>query len=115
MEVHRIVVAISKHIVSNKALPGTRAAVRIDKPADISIVISALQIVKLCIRIVVIPTIPQGIHIRHGTRDILGFAVWVVMIAGHLVSRAVDQLGYIPLSVGNVVIGNWADGTVGVC
>ena len=44
----------------------------------------------------------------------MGFAVWVVMIAGHLVSRAVDQLHHIPLEIGDVIIGLCRAGTGGV-
>ena len=103
---------VGKHVASEDALLCRSIFICINKPANCGIVIATLQIVELSIRIVVIPTIPQRIHIRHAAGDILGLAVWVVMIVGHFMSRTIDQLCDIPLEVGDIVIGNGTGGAV---
>ena len=44
--VDRIVVAIHKHIASDKPLPGACEAVGIDEAADVGVVVAALQIIE---------------------------------------------------------------------
>ena len=40
----RYIVAVGKHIASQEPLPCTRKGIRIDKPADAGIVITALEV-----------------------------------------------------------------------
>lgn len=52
------IIAICKHIIANNSLPCARVAVGINKSANSSIVIAALEIIELRVGIIVVPTIP---------------------------------------------------------
>ena len=43
---HRIIATVCKHIVSNKPLPCGNQCVRVDEPADLWIIVSALEVVQ---------------------------------------------------------------------
>ena len=60
-----IIVAISKHIAAQEALPGGRIVIRIDEPANFRVIVSALQVVEAGFRIVIIPPVAEGIVIGH--------------------------------------------------
>ena len=60
-----VVIAVGKHIAAQEALAGRGIVIRIDKPTDFRIVVSALQVVEAGLRIVIIPTIAEGIVIGH--------------------------------------------------
>lgn len=53
--------AISEHIISYYASACWSVLVRIDKPGNHRVIITALQVVEARLGIVVIPTVPQGL------------------------------------------------------
>ena len=69
---------------------------------------------ELCIGIIVVPTVSQGVDLGHGTGCLLDLAIGVIAVAGDLGSAAVDQIRHVTLKIGNVVIGHRAGRTVGV-
>ena len=73
-----------------------------------------MEIIELCIGIIVVPTIPQGVDLGHGTGCLLDLAIGVIAVAGDLGSAAVDQIRHVTLKIGNVVIGLRAGHAVGV-
>ena len=60
-----IIVAISKHIAAQEALPGGRIVIRIDEPANFRVIVSALQVVEAGFRIVIIPPVAEGVVVGH--------------------------------------------------
>ena len=60
---HRRVITICKHIIPKNAMSGTGITVRIDKSADLGIIVSGLQVVEPSLLIVVISTITQGVQV----------------------------------------------------
>ena len=73
-----------------------------------------MEIIELCVGIIVVPTVPQGIDLGHGTGCLLDLAVGVIAVAGDHRSAAVDQIRHISLKVGNVVIGHRTGRAVGI-
>ena len=67
--VHRIVVAIREHIATDEALTGGDEAIRVDKPADLRIVIPALQIIESRLFVVVVAAVTNGVDSRQRTRN----------------------------------------------
>ena len=108
-----IIIAICKHIIASESLPSACIRIRIDKPANSSVIIAALQIIEFCVRVVVIPAIAQRIDLRHAAKCQLDLAVGVVAVSGDCRSAAVDQVRYIALEVGDVVVGFRRGRTVG--
>lgn len=51
---NRVIIAICKHIVSNKTMSRSSIGIRIDESADVGIIISALEVVEPGISIVVV-------------------------------------------------------------
>ena len=63
IHIHRIIHAISKHIVAQNIIAHNRySAVRIDKPSHFGVIVAALEIVEACLLIVEISTIAQGVE-----------------------------------------------------
>ena len=44
--IHRIILTIGKHVITEKTLPRTCKGIRIDESADAGIIISALEVVE---------------------------------------------------------------------
>ena len=63
---YRVIPTVRKHIVSNNALPCGRIPIRIDKPTPRRIIISALQIVQPCLRVVDVSAVAQGVLFAEG-------------------------------------------------
>ena len=96
-----------------ESLSGTGIPIRVNKPATIGIVIPALQIIESRLIIAVVPAIAQRIDLRHAAKCQLDLAVGVVAVSGDCRSAAVDQVRYIALEVGDVVVGFRRGRTVG--
>ena len=58
---YRIIITIRIHIVAQQSRSGADIPIRIEKPSPLRVIVPALQIVQPRVRIVVIPTIPEGI------------------------------------------------------
>ena len=56
---NRIVSTIDKHIEAKQFLPCGNVSIRINKPPDFGIIVTALQIIQPCFHIVVIPTVAE--------------------------------------------------------
>ena len=82
-----IIIAIRKHIVSQKTLPRGCEGVRIDKAADGGVVITALEVIESGFLIVYISTIAQGVLRKNGVAG-LENNVTVGIILVNTVSRA---------------------------
>ena len=89
-------------------------AIPVDEPADVGVAIPALEIVELGVGIVVVPTVPQGVDFRDFTVRLQRLAVGVIAVAGFGCFSAVNEPHYISLQIGDVVVGHWAGGAVGV-
>ena len=58
---YRIIITIRIHIVTQQSRPCADIPIRIQEPSPLRVIVPALQIVQPCVRIVVIPPIPEGI------------------------------------------------------
>ena len=82
--------------------------IRIQEPANLGIIIPALEIVQSCFGIVIIPTIAEGVRFAYGIRlraaDAHQLTPAVVDIADDLGSAAVEDADDIPLTIADIVI-----------
>ena len=103
--IHRVVEAIRKHVLVQKAITGLHISIPIDKPAGLRVVVSALEIIQPQIGIVVIPSVPYrvdvadergaGLHNSRGVGHGKHLAPRVVGVFRHRVGVSVDD-GLIP-------------------
>ena len=56
-----IIATIGKHVIAQIALTRAGVAIRVNKSANARVVVSGLQVIESSIRIVVIPSVSQGI------------------------------------------------------
>ena len=73
-----------------------------------------MQVIEFRICIIVVSTIPQRVDFRHAAGCLLDLAVGVIAVGCCFLPSAIYKLRHVPLEVGDVVIGCWAGGTVGV-
>ena len=59
--VYRVIVAVSEHIESGKAISCAGIAVRIDESANLGVIITALEIVEAGFGVVVIASVSQWV------------------------------------------------------
>ena len=79
------------------ALTGGGIAIRIDKPADLRIIVAALEIVEPGVAVVVITAVAQRVDFRHGARGRHDIAIGIILIAGNHSAAAVDKMHHIAL------------------
>ena len=104
VHIHRVVVAIRKHIASNDPLSGGGQAVGVDEAAKCRIVIAALEVIQLGLGVVVVAPIPERIHGGQGARRGQHFAPGVVAVLGIARPRRADDLHHVALQVRHIVV-----------
>ena len=112
--INRTISTICKHVIADNSLSGACIAIGINKSANGSVVIAALEIIELRVGIIVVSPVPQGIDLGHAASCLLDLAVGVIAVAGDLGSAAVDQIRHISLEIGDVIVGCRAGRAVGV-
>ena len=60
---YRIVVTVSKHVVSCENSIRANNPIRIDKTFDLGIIIPGIEVIPSCFGIIIIPAIPDGINV----------------------------------------------------
>ena len=60
-----VVIAVGEHIAAQEALSSRGILIRIDKSANFRVIVSALQVVEAGLRIVIIPTVAEGVVVGH--------------------------------------------------
>ena len=60
---NRIVVTVSKHVVSCENSIRANNPIRIDKTFDLGIIIPGIEVIPSCFGIIIIPAIPDGINV----------------------------------------------------
>ena len=88
----------------NKSLPCAGKTIRINKPLYLWIIVSTLQIIQPCLRIVVVPTIPNRIQIRNISAYGKNVAPGVIGIAAVALAPVGDNGYNVPLEVQNVIV-----------
>ena len=103
--IRRIIVAVCKHIKSGKAVTGAYIAVRIDEPANLGVIVTALEIIEACFGIVIVAAVAERVDLSHaaGCRD--DFSVGVIVICRDLIAGGINQIHHVALEIGNVIIG----------
>ena len=101
--VHRVIVAVSEHIESGKAVTSAYITVRIDKSANFGVIITTLEIVEAGFGVVIVATVTQGVDLSHCTRGGNYLAVWVVVIGCDLNAICINQIHHVTLEIGNVI------------
>ena len=100
---YRIIAAISKHIIPDRALSRRHVFVRIDKPAVFGIIVSALEVVQPRFGIIDIPAVVEGVELAqrvgHGAGGGQRITPCVIGVRHHLRAAAVDQPGHVALRV----------------
>ena len=81
----------------DNALPSGSITIRIEEPANRRVIVSALEVVEPGFLVVDIPTIPQGVSIRHRASSVKDFAIGVILVTCHYISTGIHQLHYITL------------------
>ena len=99
-----IIPTICKHIVTDEILPGGGVRIRVDKAANLGVVIAGLQVIEATFGVVVITTVTQGVdtYQRAGCGE--DFAVGIVDVGCNNSSGGVNQVEHVTLGVGDVVI-----------
>ena len=88
-------------------------AVRIDEPANLGIIIPALEVVHLQLGVVVISPVPQGVDAGQITSGGEEFAPGVVGVGGDGGSAGVEDASDVALQIGQVVVGDGGCGGTG--
>ena len=66
--IYRIIQAVSIHVIAQHALSGRYIPIRVNKPSDGWVIVSALQIVEARLKILVISTVSDRIVLSQGVR-----------------------------------------------
>ena len=96
---YRVIITICKHVVSNNALPSRCIFVRIDKPPDLGIIVSALAVIQSSLGIVDIAAISQRIDLAMGTGCFYCITIRSVLIIRRGLAAGIDQSDNISLEV----------------
>ena len=95
LAVHGVIVAISKQVLVPVGLFGRHryygGIIRIDKPAGCGVIVSALQIVQPALGVVVVPTVAEGVRLRHGALGREYLPVGIIGIAGYGAAAGIQQ------------------------
>ena len=82
--------------------------IRANKPPELRVIISAVEIIQPCLGVVIIPPVAEGILFAHGVAGGVGygaFAPGVVAVPGHHLARSgPDDGDDIPLQVVEIII-----------
>ena len=106
--VHGIVETVGKKIVALRSSANAcQFRVNIDKPPELRVIVSAVEVVQACLGIVIIPPIAEWILVAHGVAGGVGdgtLAPGVVGVGGNDLARGgPDDGNDIPLQVVQVV------------
>lgn len=104
--IDRIVGAVGEHVVAKQTIACGSILVRVDKPGNHRVIITALQIVEACFGIVIIPAIPQRIDVRQAAAGGNELAPGVVLIGGQYIAVDILNAGDVALLGGHVVAGH---------
>ena len=107
MPINGVIPAIGKHIAAGNTLPCGNKSVCTDKPPELRVIISAVEIIKAGFGIVIIPPVAEGVFVAHGVAGGVGdgtLAPGVVAVLSHDLSRCgADDGNDIPLQVVEIV------------
>ena len=107
MPINGVIPAIGKHIAAGNALSCGNKSVRADKPPELRVIISAVEIIKPGLGVVIIPSVAEGVFVAHGVAGGVGdgaVAPGVVAVLGHDLPRGgPDNGNNIPLQVVEIV------------
>ena len=110
--INRIIQAIGKEVMLRQIFlifQENIGIIRIQKPTGLRIVVSAVQIVKPCLGIIVIPAIQERIQLADGIRFAAGcskrLAPCVIAVFYNGAEVAVNDSGHVTLGVFRVIIG----------
>ena len=70
---NRIIAAISEQIHSGQITAGSQLSIRIYKPTDLGVVVAAVEIVELCLGVVVISAVTEGVLLSKGIGHVAGY------------------------------------------
>ena len=94
--------------MSEQSLSSSYKTIRIQEPADLGVVVTALQVVEPRLGVVDITTVTEGVQCTEDACQGFGnseaFAPTVVRIFYDSAAIAVNQLDNIPLSVADIVV-----------
>ena len=102
---NRIITTICKHIVADEALSGAGITVRINEPANLGVIVAALEIVEAGFGIVIVAAVAERVNLCEVTCCGNDFTIGVVIICRNLIAGSIDQIHYVALEIGNVIIG----------
>ena len=90
--------------MSDNVLPGGSIAIRIDKPSNRRVIVSALKVVESGFLVVDVPTVAQGVDACQSASSGDDLAIGVVVVACDNVLAGVHNAHHVPLQVGDVVV-----------
>ena len=89
-KVYGIIVAISEHIKSGKSLACACIAIRVDKPANFGVIITALEIIETRFSVVVVTAVAQRINFSHAAGCRNDLAIGVIIVSSDFVAGRID-------------------------
>ena len=107
--IYWIIQTIPIHIIAQYSLAGGGKSVGVDEAAGFGVVVSALEVIGFCFRVVDIATVAEGVILAeggcHGACAGLFVAPGIVGVADHRASAAIQNGYNIPLQIGCIVVG----------
>ena len=88
-----IILTVGKHVIAHIALPGAGIAIRINEPANLRVIITALEIIKAGVRIVIIAAVAEGIERRDSA------APNAVRLGGKGIAPGIVGIGNHPVAI----------------
>ena len=109
---NRIVEAISKHIIAHDPLTCRCVYIRIDKSADLGVIISALEVVEFRLGVVDVAAIAEGVEGTESGCEVTcygeGVAPGVVGVIYYRCAAGAQDGGHVTLQVRHIVVGGAA-------
>ena len=107
------VVTICEHVKPKEALASATVGVGVEEALEDGVVISALEVVEARLRIVVITTVAQRVHICQAARGTQNRAVGVIFVLRDRLAGRVDQIQYVALKIEQIIEWN-SEGSIRV-